>query len=235
MMLKKWDDLPEEFHNDKVRAYYDILEKKKLSLLGKRIFDLITACILLIFLIIPMLVIAIMIKCTSKGHVIFKQERVTKYGRIFNIYKFRTMYTDKMEKGYQITVKDDPRITPVGKKLRKLRLDELPQIFNVLGGSMSFVGTRPEVMKYVKHYSPEMYASLLMPAGITSVTCIIYKDEDELLKNPEQIEYDYLNGIMQKKMRTNLMYIRKFCVLYDIAVMIRTVKEVFSPRGKSRK
>ena len=229
MILKKWEDIPEIFHHSDVKKYYDILEKKKFQLVLKRLFDIIVSLILIVILIVPMVIIGIIIKCTSKGKVIFKQERVTTYGRLFNIYKFRTMYTDKMTEGYQITVKDDPRITPIGHKLRKLRLDELPQLFNVLKGDMSFVGTRPEVMKYVKAYTPEMYASLLMPAGITSYTCILYKDEEELLKNPEQIEYDYLNGVMQMKMITNLEYIEKFSVAYDIYMIFSTVKAVFLP------
>ncbi len=229
MILRSWDSLPDEFKNDDVKRYYDILKKKKAHILIKRIFDIILSLIFIVLLILPMAVIAVLIKATSPGKVIFRQERVTTYGRIFHIYKFRTMYSDKMTAGYQITVKDDPRVTSMGKRLRKCRLDELPQVFNVLKGDMSFVGTRPEVMKYVKHYSDEMYASLLLPAGITSLACIIYKDEDELLKNPEQIEHDYLNGVMQQKMQTNLGYIEKFNLFYDIYIMLRTVGAVITP------
>lgn len=232
MLLKPWESLPEQFHHPDIKEYYDILSKKKTHLFFKRVIDIILSIVFIILLAIPMLVIAILIKSTSKGKVIFRQERVTTNGKLFYIFKFRTMYTDKMTSGYQITVKDDPRITKVGHKLRKLRLDELPQLFNVLLGDMSFVGTRPEVMKYVKEYTPKMYASLLMPAGITSYTCIIYKDEDELLNNPDQIEYDYLNGIMQKKMETNLDYIEKFSVAYDLYIIFLTAKEIFFSKKK---
>ncbi len=227
MLLTKWDRLPKNFQCEEVKKYYDILSHKKFQLLVKRILDVIFSIIFIILLMLPMIVIAVMIKTTSEGEVIFKQERVTTDGRIFKILKFRTMYTNHMTNEYQITIKNDSRITPIGHKLRKFRLDELPQLFNVLKGDMSFVGTRPEVMKYVKEYTPEMYASLLMPAGITSYTCILYKDEEELFTDPAQIEQDYLNGVMAKKMKTNLEYIEKFSIGYDFYTVLLTVKAVF--------
>ncbi len=225
MFLQKWELLPDEFHNDEVKKYYDILKTKKTQLFFKRVLDIVFSLILIVLCLLPMLVISIMIKATSKGAVIFKQKRVTVNGRVFSIYKFRTMYVS--QETYQITVKNDPRITKVGVKLRKYRLDELPQLFNVLKGDMSFVGTRPEVMKYVNKYTPAMYATLLMPAGVTSYTCVLYKDEEELFDNVEQIEYDYLHGVLEKKMETNLEYIEKFNIGHDFYIVFLTIKEIF--------
>lgn len=227
MFLEKWENLPEEFHNEEVRKYYNILEKKKRQIFCKRIFDIIFSLILILILALPMIVISLLIKCTSEGKVIFKQKRVTTNGKIFYIYKFRTMYSKKLLNEYQVTMKNDPRITPLGRSLRKTRLDELPQLFNVLNGTMSFVGTRPEVIKYVNHYTPEMYASLLLPAGVTSYTCIKYKDEEEYLDDPTQIEKLYLEKVMAEKMKINLEYIEKFSVFYDISIIIKTVLAVF--------
>ena len=143
--MKAFDKLPEEFQNDEVRQYYDILSKKQASVIFKRAFDLFVSVILLIFLIIPIAVIAIAVKCDSKGPVMFRQERVTKYGRRFKIFKFRTMVVNAESLGTMVTTDSDSRVTRIGRKLRKYRLDELPQVFNVLSGSMTVVGTRPEV------------------------------------------------------------------------------------------
>ena len=162
--MRKFEKLPKEFQNAEVRRYYDILEKKRASLIFKRAFDLFVSVILLVFLIIPIIVIAIAVKCDSKGPVMFRQERVTKYGRHFRIYKFRTMVVNAESLGSMVTTDSDSRVTRIGRKLRKYRLDELPQVFNVLGGSMTVVGTRPEVPKYVDMYEDSYYATLLLPA-----------------------------------------------------------------------
>lgn len=139
------------------------------------------ALILLIVTLIPMSIIAICIKIDSSGPVFYRQERVTTYGRKFRIHKFRTMVSNADKIGTAVTVSGDSRITKIGKKLRRLRLDELPQLFDVLYGTMSFVGTRPEAVKYVEQYKPEYMATFLMPAGITSEASIRYKDEYQLL------------------------------------------------------
>lgn len=228
--MRAFEKLPAQFQNDSVKAYYDILSKRQGSIILKRVFDIIVSLILLVFLIIPIAVISILIKVNSPGPVLFKQKRVTTYGRIFKIYKFRTMVVNAESLGSKVTTKNDARVTSIGKTLRKFRLDELPQIFNVIGGSMSFVGTRPEVEKYVDMYRDEYYATLLLPAGITSLTSIKFKDEDNLLASadPEKVDETYVNVVLPKKMEYNLQYIKNFGFWYDIKIMFKTVKEVIS-------
>lgn len=227
MILIKYEKLPENLKNEKVKEYYDILSKKKISLVIKRIFDIIVALILLILLSPIILIIAIMIKIDSKGPVFYRQERITTYGKIFRIFKFRTMVQNADKVGTLVTVGNDSRITRVGKLIRKVRLDELPQLINVLKGEMTFVGTRPEVKKYVDKYTDEMKATLLMPAGITSVASIKYKDEDEILDRAKQkgkdIDLAYVEDVLPEKMKYNLKYISKFSFVYDIKVCIDTV------------
>lgn len=224
--LKEWDKLNDSIKNDMVKPYYDILKTKKLQLLFKRMFDIIVGGCSLIILSPIMLILSIIIKIDSKGPVIFRQERVTTYGKIFKIFKFRTMVVDAESKGTQVTTKSDSRITRVGKFLRKVRLDELPQLFNVLSGDMSFVGTRPEVPRYVSQYTDEMMATLLMPAGITSDASINYKDEERLLTDSENADYTYVNVVLPEKMRYNLKYIVNFSIINDLKIMINTVLAV---------
>lgn len=229
--MRAFEKLPAQFQNDSVKAYYDILSKRQGSIILKRVFDIIVSLILLVFLIIPIAVISILIKVNSPGPVLFKQKRVTTYGRIFKIYKFRTMVVNAESLGSKVTTKDDARVTSIGKTLRKFRLDELPQIFNVIGGSMSFVGTRPEVQKYVDLYEDEYYATLLLPAGITSLTSIKFKDEENLLSaivDTEKIDETYVKTILPQKMEYNLQYTKEFGFLSDIKIMFKTVKEVIS-------
>lgn len=229
--MRAFEKLPAQFQNDSVKAYYDILSKRQGSIILKRVFDIIVSLILLVFLIIPIAVISILIKVNSPGPVLFKQKRVTTYGRIFKIYKFRTMVVNAESLGSKVTTKNDARVTSIGKTLRKFRLDELPQIFNVIGGSMSFVGTRPEVQKYVDLYEDEYYATLLLPAGITSLTSIKFKDEENLLSaivDTEKIDETYVKTILPQKMEYNLQYTKEFGFLFDIKIMFKTVKEVIS-------
>lgn len=227
MILKKWQNIPENLKNDEVKKYYDILSHKKVSLIIKRIFDIIASLILLIILSPIMIILAIVIKIDSKGPVFYRQERVTKYGKVFRIFKFRTMLQNADKMGTLITLGEDERITRVGKKIRKCRLDEIPQLFNILKGEMSFVGTRPEVKKYVDRYSDEMKATLLMQAGVTSRASIEYKDEDEILntflKKGESVDDIYINRILPEKMKWNLEYIKKFNFIEDIKIMLNTV------------
>ena len=227
-MILPYDKLPKRFQIEAVKPYYDILIKKKRSLFLKRVTDIVLCSILLVFLIIPMIIIALSVKVTSKGPVFYKQKRVTTYGRIFNILKFRTMVDGADKIGSLVTGNNDSRVTSVGKFLRKYRLDEIPQIFNVLSGKMSIVGTRPEVPKYVERYTDEMYATLLMPAGITSLASIKFKDEEKLLQSSENIDEDYVNKILPQKMRYNLKYISRFGFRRDLYLMLKTVKEVVS-------
>lgn len=228
MFLCKWENLPDYMRNDAVKEYYDILQKKKISIFLKRILDLLLSVVLIILLAIPMIVIAVMVKTSSKGPVLFKQTRVTTNGKLFKIFKFRTMVVNAEQMGGLITEANDSRITSIGKKLRKLRLDELPQVFNVFLGDMSFVGTRPEVVKYVDQYTPQMYATLLTPAGITSMASISYKDNDEFFTDPALVDKNYMEIILPEKMKLNLDYYKKFNVLYDIKVMVKTVGSVLS-------
>ena len=225
-MLKKWDKLPEYMRNDEVKKYYDILKKKRISMVTKRIFDFVVALLMLIVLSPVFVVISIMIKVDSKGPVMFRQVRVTKYGKEFKIFKFRTMVNNAQSLGTQVTTQNDMRITKMGKKLRGCRLDELPQLINVLTGDMSFVGTRPEVTKYVNQYSPVMLATLLMPAGITSECSIQYKDENELLANAANADEVYVNQVLPEKMKYNLESLEKFSFFSDIRTMFRTVLAV---------
>ena len=232
MKLRKWDNLPEFMKCDEVREYYDILAKKKSALVLKRIFDVAAAAIMLVILAVPMLIIAVMIKLDSKGPVFYRQERVTSYGKKFMIHKFRTMAYNADKIGAAITVSGDARITKAGSKLRNLRIDEIPQLLDVLSGDMSFVGTRPEVTKYVKRYTKEMYATLLLPAGITSEASIRYKDEGALFENADDADRVYMEEILPVKMKYNLRSIRKFSFIGEIKTLFRTV---FALSGKDDK
>ena len=225
-MLKAWEQLPDTMRVPEVRPYYDILKERKLSLLVKRVFDFVAAVLLLLVLAIPMAVIAVCVKADSEGPVFYRQERVTTYGKHFRIHKFRTMVSNAERIGSAVTVSNDSRITRVGSKLRRLRLDELPQVFDVLEGNMSFVGTRPEAVKYVEQYRPEYYATLLLPAGITSEASIRYKDEDRLLNAADDVDRVYLEQVLPEKMKWNLESIREFRFLRDILTMFRTVAAV---------
>ncbi len=224
--MKAFEKLPECFQNDGVKQYYDTLKKKSSRIFFKRVLDILLSLIMLVFLIVPIIVISIMVKASSKGPVMFRQERVTTYGRKFKILKFRTMVVNAESLGTQVTTDRDDRVTKIGRKLRKYRLDELPQIFNVLSGSMSFVGVRPEVPKYVEQYEDVYYATLLMPAGITSPASIQYKDEEKLLAECDDADKVYIEQILPEKMKYNLSYIENFGFFSDIGIMFKTVVEV---------
>lgn len=225
MILRKWDKLPPEMQIPEVKVYYDILKKRKFSLLMKRLFDIVVSLTLLIFLSPVFAILAIAIKLDSKGPVFYRQTRVTRYGEKFRIFKFRSMVTDA-DKGSLLTVGGDSRITKTGKIIRKFKLDELSQLIDVLRGTMTFVGTRPEVPKYVEKYTPEMLATLLLPAGITSEASIYYKDENELLDAAEDVEKTYLEVVLPDKMKYNLAAIKSFSFIDDIKVMVLTVLAV---------
>ena len=228
-MLKKWEALPEFMKNDEVRAYYNSLQKKKISMFLKRGMDFVGGVLLLIILAIPMAIIAVMIKLDSEGPVFYRQERVTTYGKHFKIHKFRTMVSNADKIGTTVTVGNDSRITKVGAKLRGCRLDELPQVFDLISGDMSFVGTRPEAVKYVEKYKPEYMATLLLPAGITSEASIRYKDEAELLNGAEDVDKVYIEEVLPGKMKYNLESIKRFSFVGEIVTMFRTV---FAVLGK---
>lgn len=232
MILKKWDELPDFMRTEEVRPYYEALKKKKLSLVLKRLFDFVGGVVLFVLLVIPMAVIAVLIKLDSEGPVFYRQERVTTYGKHFKIHKFRTMVSNADKIGTVVTVGNDSRITKVGEKLRGCRLDELPQVLDLISGNMSFVGTRPEAVKYVEKYKPEYYATLLLSAGITSEASIRYKDEAELLEAADDVDKVYMEEVLPGKMKYNLESIKDFSFFGDIATMFRTV---FAVLGKEYK
>lgn len=222
MIVKMWSKLPESMQTEEVKVYYTILRKKWFSLLCKRIFDIITSGIMLVILLPIFLVLAVAIKIDSRGPVFYRQERVTQYGKHFRIFKFRSM-VQNADKGSLVTTNNDSRITKVGKFIRKFRLDELCQLIDVFRGTMTFVGTRPEVPKYVDKYTNEMMATLLLPAGVTSSASIKYKDEAELLDNAEDTDAVYVEQVLPEKMRYNLEDIKKFGFWRDIGIMFKTV------------
>ena len=230
--MRKWKDLPEFMKCAEVKEYYDILSTKKISLALKRAFDIVAGIGVLAVTAIPMLVIGVKIATESKGGVFYRQERVTTYGKKFKIHKFRTMVANADQIGSAVTVSGDSRITPTGAFLRKYRLDELPQVFDILSGNMSFVGTRPEVVKYVKKYKPEYLATLLLPAGITSEASIRYKDEAELLDAATDVDKVYVNDVLPGKMKYNLESIKKFSFCREILTMFRTVFAVLGREYK---
>lgn len=227
MRLCAWDTLPDTMRTPAVRPYYDGLRSRTAALVGKRVIDVTMALILLVLLSPVLLVLAIWIKCDSPGPVFFRQVRITQNGRPFRIWKFRTMVADAEAHGTQVTVDGDSRITRVGSRLRRLRLDEIPQLFNVLAGEMSFVGARPEVPRYVEHYAPDMWATLLLPAGITCQASLNFKDEDRLLQAGDDPDETYVREILPRKMADNLDYLRHFSLHGDMALMLRTVGQVF--------
>lgn len=231
MLICKWEKLPREMQTDEVRKYYDILRKKNFSLFWKRVFDIFVSALMLIVLSPLFLVLAIAIKIDSKGPVFYRQERVTQYGKRFRIFKFRSMVVDA-DKGSQVTVDQDSRITRMGRLIRKCRLDEVSQLIDVFRGTMTFVGTRPEVPKYVAEYTPEMTATLLLPAGVTSLASIYYKDEAELLNGAEDTDKVYIEKILPAKMYYNLKAIGRFGFWRDIKTIFMTV---FAVLGKEYK
>ena len=228
MIIIKWEQLPDEMKTEKVKKYYDILKKRRVSLFFKRAFDIVVSFIMLILLSPVFLILAIAIKAESKGPVFYRQERVTQYGKRFRIHKFRTM-VQNADKGSLVTVNNDSRITKVGKVIRNCRLDEIAQLLDVLSGNLTLVGVRPEVPKYVEKYTDEMMATLLLPAGVTNLACIYYKDEAKLLDGVEDTDKVYVEKILPGKMYYNLKGIESFNFWSDIKVMLMTV---FAVLGK---
>lgn len=231
MILRKWEDLPKEMQTPEVREYYDFLVKKKLSLVFKRTFDIVVSAIMLIILSPVFLILAIAIKLDSRGPVFYRQVRVTRYNETFRIFKFRSM-VQNADKGSLVTVSGDSRVTRTGKLIRKCRLDEISQLIDVFRGKMTFVGTRPEVPKYTEKYTDEMMATLLLPAGVTSLASIYYKDEAELLDAAEDTDKVYIETVLPAKMYYNLKAIKEFTFFGDIKTMFMTA---FAILGKEYK
>ena len=229
MILKKWEDLPENLRTDAVRPYYDLLARRRGSLALKRCFDVAVSAFMLLILAPVFLILAVAIKLDSPGPVFYRQVRVTQYGKEFRIFKFRSMVQGADKRGSLVTVSGDSRITRVGHFIRKCRLDELCQLIDIFRGTMTFVGTRPEVPKYVAAYTPEMMATLLLPAGVTSEASILYKDEAELLDAADDVDAVYIRDVLPGKMKYNLDALKNFSFFSDIATMFQTV---FAVLGK---
>lgn len=223
MVLRKWEELPDYMKNDEVKEYYECLVRKNTSLILKRLFDIFTSFVMLVLLSPLFVILSVMIKMDSKGPVFYRQVRVTQYGRKFKIFKFRTMVANADKIGAHVTSNNDSRITKIGEKIRNCRLDEIPQLINVFLGDMSFVGTRPEALTYVEQYTPEMYATLLLPAGITSEASILYKDEAQLLEKADNVDEVYVNEVLPGKMKYNLKSIKDFSLMSELKTMVRTV------------
>lgn len=234
MMVKKWENLPPEFQTEEVRPYYEILRKKQVSLMAKRGFDVVVSALMLVLLSPVFLVLAVAIKLDSPGPVFYRQVRVTQYGKQFRIFKFRSMVSNADKIGAQVTVGNDSRITRVGRVIRNCRLDEICQLIDIFRGTMTFVGTRPEVPKYVAAYTPEMMATLLLPAGVTSEASIRYKDESALLDGAEDVDEVYIHQVLPGKMGYNLDAIRNFGFWSDIRTMLRTVKAVLGKEASAQ-
>ena len=226
-MLRRWEDLPKRMQNEAVRPYYEQLQKKKVSLFLKRCIDVSLSSALLLFLAPVMLLIGIAVRLDSPGPALFRQVRVTQYGRQFRIFKFRTMVNHADRMGTQVTASGDARITRLGRKMRHYRLDELPQLLNIFWGDMSFVGTRPEVVKYVREYTDEMTATLLLPAGVTSEVSIQYKDEEKLLADVADVDEAYIHIVLPEKMEYNLKSLKDFSLIHELKIMVDTVIAVF--------
>ena len=232
MLIKKWEKLPVELQIDEVRPYYEILRKKNFSLFWKRVFDIIVSGIVLLLILPFFLIISIAIKIDSRGPVFYRQERVTQYGRHFRIFKFRSMVTDADKKGTLVTVGNDSRITRVGKFIRKFKIDEMSQLIDIFRGTMTFIGTRPEVPKYVSQYKAEYLATLLLPAGVSSMASIMFKDENDMLKDAENADEKYINEILPIKMKYNLSELLNFGFWHDIKLCFMTI---FGVCGKEYK
>ena len=231
MKLVKWEELPSEMQTESVRKYYDILEKRKSSLILKRIFDIINSLILLVLLSPIFLILAMLIKIDSPGPVFYRQERITQYGKKFRIHKFRTMLQNS-DQGSQVTVNNDNRVTRVGRFIRRCRLDEIAQLLDTLAGTLTLVGVRPESPRFVAEYTDEMMATLLLPAGVTSLASIYYKDEAELLDGTEDTDKVYIEKILPGKMYYNLKGIEQFSFWRDIRIIFMTVFAVLGKKYK---
>ncbi|MGN1081070.1 MAG: sugar transferase [Acutalibacteraceae bacterium] len=219
--------MPKNMQNEAVRPYFEALNKRRGTLVLKRFFDLLIAFAVLIILSPIIVISAVLVKCTSRGPVFYLQERIGALGKPFKIIKFRTMVVDA-DKGSQVTVgDDDPRITKFGSFLRLTRIDEFPQLINVLKGDMGMVGTRPEVKHYVDYYTDEMTATLLIRPGMVSSASIAFRWENDMLAGAEDSERKYIDEILPAKMKYNLEYTKNVTIGKDVIVLLRTVGCIF--------
>ena len=234
MLVKKWEKLPKELQIPEVRPYWEILRKKNFSLFWKRVFDIVVSSLMLLILFPFFLILSLAIVIDSRGGVFYRQERVTQYGKHFRIFKFRTMVKDADKKGTLVTVGNDTRITKVGKFIRKFKIDEISQLIDICRGKMTFIGTRPEVPKYVNQYKAEYLATLLLPAGVSSMASIMFKDENDMLKNADNADEVYINEILPIKMEWNLSDIKHFGFWRDIKLCFMTFFAVCGKKYKQK-
>lgn len=227
-LLCTWEELPKELRIPEIRSYWETLDAKYGQIVAKRVFDAAGSIALIAILSPAMIVTAFAIKADSPGPVMYRQERVTQYGRRFRIHKFRTMVDGADTIGALVTSGDDSRVTKMGAFLRKFRIDEFPQLFDILKGDMSFVGTRPEVPKYVDAYTPEMLATLLLPAGVTSRASIEFKDEACVIEGESDPDKAYIGIVLPQKMAKNLSELKQFGFMREIKTMIDTVAAVIA-------
>lgn len=225
--LCRWEELPEGMRIPEVRPYWEALNGRYGQLVAKRALDVAGSLGLLVVLSPVMAAAAIAVKADSPGPVMYRQERVTQYGKHFRIHKFRTMVANADKIGALVTTDRDPRITRVGEFLRKYRIDEFPQLLDILIGDMTFVGTRPEVPKYVAGYEPEWLATLLLPAGVTSRASVEFKNEAELLDGTENPDEAYARAVLPVKMRLNLKDLDEGPITDELRVVAKTILGVF--------
>lgn len=200
-----------------------ILKRKRFSLFLIRCFDIFASFFGIIFFLPVFAITSLVIRAKDGKPIIFKQERVGKNGKIFKIFKYRTMKVEQEVGRLKITTEDDDRITKLGRKLRKSKIDELPQLFNVLRGEMSFVGPRPESKKYVDLYNDLQRSILKVRPGITGLASLKYYDQGEILGESEDPEYTYITKIMPDKIELNIEYIKKMGFFYNIGLILKTI------------
>ena len=232
MLIKKWEKLPPELQIEEVRPYWERLRKKNFSLFWKRAFDIFVSGIVLIIIFPFFLILSLAIVIDSRGGVFYRQERVTQYGKHFRIFKFRSMVSGADKKGTLVTIGNDARITRVGKFIRKFKIDEMSQLIDIFRGTMTFIGTRPEVPKYVGQYKAEYLATLLLPAGVSSTASIMFKNENDMLDKADNVDDVYVHQILPIKMKWNLLDISKFGFWHDIKICFRTVFAVLGKKYK---
>lgn len=231
MRVPAWEDLPVDMRTEAVRPYYEALAVRGPELALKRVLDVLGAAVLMVALGWLFLILAVVIKLDSPGPVFFRQRRVTRFGGEFRIFKFRTMAHQPRASGARVTVGNDPRVTRVGAFMRRYRLDEIGQLIDILRGTMTFVGTRPEIPDYVRHYTPEMRATLLLPAGVTSTASIRFKDEAQQLAAAHDVDHAYMNEVLPAKMVLNLDDVRRFTIARDLRIACQTVRAVLMPQS----
>ena len=228
MLPKRFEDLPELFQKEAVKPYYEILDKRRVTLSIKRLCDLLFALVAIIILSPILIIAAILVKCTSKGTVFYLQPRIGMLGREFKIHKFRTMVANADKTGAAITVgKNDSRITKFGAILRITRIDELPQLIDIILGHMTLIGARPEVKKFVDEYSDEMRATLILRPCITGNASIEFRNENDMLFGKENPEQYYVDEILPIKMAINLRYLKEISFFKDIRILIDTFLCIF--------